>query len=403
MDELRKIRRVRLLPYICGGALGVSLGLALVSTLLFFKAPGSTAAFEHAYGDTPPSAQVASVPASSIDSSRRNAIVMATEKVAPAVVSVTTSFTRVVRYRPFLFEEWFGRYYSLPRKRSYSTLGSGVLIHEDGYVLTNQHVVSRAEEIKVTLSTGETLEGHLVGSAPEYDLALLKVDGKNLPYAPLGNSEDLMVGEWVIAIGSPFGYLLNDPQPTVTVGVVSALHRDVKSEAGSERIFKDMIQTDAAINPGNSGGPLVNSKGEVVGINTFIFSQSGGSIGMGFAIPINRGKWVLDELVTYGRVRSVWLGVSATTITPELAVGLNLDVANGVLIDHIEEGSPSDKAGLRPGDLIEALNGIQVVSVEQANRIIFGAKVGDEISVDINRRGKHQRFVLELVERPDDI
>lgn len=401
MDELQPTRRFRLMPFIFGGLLGISLGLVIISGALFLRSSrGQERADPVA---TTYNAAASNRPAASIDDSRRNAIVVATERVAPAVVTVTTTYTERLRYRSFFFEDWFKRYYSLPQTRTQSTLGSGVIIDRKGYILTNEHVISKAEEIKVTLSNGETLDGKLVASAPEYDIALLKVEADDLPFAPLGDSDSLLVGEWVIAIGSPFGTLLNDPQPTVTVGVVSALHRDVKGDQTGQRIFKDMIQTDAAINPGNSGGPLINSHGEVVGINTFIFSSSGGSIGMGFAIPVDRGKWVLEEMVTYGRVRSIWVGITAVSVTPEIAIGLNLDVKRGVLIENVEENSPALKAGLRPGDLIQMVNGMPVSSVPEANRIIFGSKVGDKLSITVNRKGKQKRFTLELEERPNDI
>jgi S1-C subfamily serine protease len=389
------------MPYIFGGLLGVSLGLVIIAGTLFLKSSRGQASSDPAA--TTYVAAAANQSVASIGDSRRNAIVVATENVAPAVVTVTTTYTERLRYRSFIFEDWFRRHYSLPRTRTQSTLGSGVVIDHRGYILTNEHVISKAEEIKVTLSNGDMLDGTLIASAPEYDLALLKVDADNLTFAPLGDSDSLLVGEWVIAIGSPFGTLMNDPRPTVTVGVVSALHRDVAGDQTGQRIFKDMIQTDAAINPGNSGGPLINSRGEVIGINTFIFSSSGGSIGMGFAIPVNRGKWVLDEMVTYGRVRSIWVGISAVSVTPEIAIGLNLDEKRGVLIDNVEEDSPASKAGIRPGDLIRTVNGISVSSVPEANRIIFGSKVGDRLDISVNRKGEEKRFTLELEERPNDI
>jgi len=405
MDEMQTTRRFRWMPFIFGGLLGISLGLAILSGALFLnssRGQEKSERTERTEAATPVyPAAVTNQPQVPIEDSRRNAIVRATERVAPSVVTVTATYTE--RVRSLLFEDWFRRYYSLPQTRTQSTLGSGVIIDRKGYILTNEHVISKAEEIKVTLSNGETLPGKLVASTPEYDLALIKVEADDLPYAQLGDSDSLMVGEWVIAIGSPFGTLLNDPQPTVTVGVVSALHRDVKGEQTEQRIFKDMIQTDAAINPGNSGGPLINSHGEVVGINTFIFSRSGGSIGMGFAIPVNRGKWVLNEMVTYGRVRSIWVGISAISVTPEIAIGLNLSVRRGVLIDNVEENSPASKAGLQPGDLILTVNGNPVTNVQQANRIIFGSKVGDKLSITVNRKGKRENFTLELEERPNDI
>ena len=401
MDDFKMTRRLKMMPYVFGGLLGIALGFAILSGILFIRSSNSSPAAS-GFEQAGPAAVPAAYTGSSIGDNRRNAIVTATEQIAPAVVSITTIYTEVYR-RSVFFDEWFGRFYSQPRKQHRTTLGSGVIISKDGYILTNEHVVARAEKITVTLSTGEVLDGELLASTPDYDLALLKVEGNNLPVARLGNSNDLLVGEWVIAIGSPFGHLLEDPQPTVTVGVVSAFHRDVKGEQTSNKIFKDMIQTDAAINPGNSGGPLINSRGEVIGINTFIFSGGGGSIGMSFAIPINRGKWVLDEMVSYGRVRAVWVGITATSITPEIAIGLNLDVRRGVLINSIEDDSPAHKAGLRPGDLIQAVNGRPVTSVEAANRIIFGSRVGDELSFDVNRRGKKLHRTLALAERPSDI
>jgi len=280
------------------------------------------------------------------------------------------------------------------------------VISADGYILTNEHVVHKADFVKVTTSDGRTLDAELVGGATEYDLALLKVDSGRMVHAALGDSDGVVVGEWAIAIGSPFGHLLNDTQPTVTVGVISALHRDVKQAPQSDKIFKDMIQTDAAINPGNSGGPLVNAAGEVIGVNSFIFSTgSGGNLGMGFAIPINRGKWVLDEIRNYGRVRAVWIGIRARRVTPELAAGLDLENTQGLLIDAVEDDSPAQKADLRPGDQIVAIDGVNVTTVPAANRIIFGSKVGDKLKIDVIGRGekKQRRIVIELEEKETEI
>src|SRR6185503_20605629 len=173
------------------------------------------------------------------------------------------------------------------------------IVDRSGIVLTNEHVVRNAEDIQVTLPDGRQMPGKLLGASAIYDLAVVRIQGDRLPAATMGNSDDLLVGEWAIAIGNPFGYLLNDPQPSVSVGVISATHRDVKSSATETGVYKDMIQTDASINPGNSGGPLINGDGEVIGINTFIFTQSGGSIGLGFAIPINMARRVMDEVSRY--------------------------------------------------------------------------------------------------------
>ncbi|MEO0141969.1 MAG: trypsin-like peptidase domain-containing protein, partial [candidate division WOR-3 bacterium] len=225
-----------------------------------------------------------------ISKQRMNAIVLAANKVGPAVVSITVIQTRIITISPFddeFFRRFFGDFFPEQRYRQQiKSLGSGVIISPDGFIITNEHVVSNATEINVTLPDARQFKAQIIAADRTMDLALLKVDGHNLPYAELGSSEDLLIGEWVIALGNPFGFMLEDTRPTVTVGVISALNRAIKS-AHEDRIYKDMIQTDAAINPGNSGGPLVNILGQVIGINTFILTSSGGSEGVGFARPIN--------------------------------------------------------------------------------------------------------------------
>ncbi len=229
---------------------------------------------------------------------------------------------------------------------------------------------------------------------------MLKIDGESLPVAVLGDSDDLMIGEWVVAIGNPFGHFLNDPHPTVTAGVVSALHRDVLAEGDSDAIYKDMIQTDAAINPGNSGGPLVNSVGDVVGINSFIFSMSGGSQGVGFAIPVNVARLIINELIEFGRVRDVWVGMRVQDLNPALAQNLGLPAVRGVLASFLEPGSPAERAGIRHGDIVTAVNGEAVETVRQARRAIFGSRVGDVIRVTILRGGESHEFDVKLEEVP---
>jgi serine protease Do len=213
-----------------------------------------------------------------------------------------------------------------------------------------------------------------------------------------------VVGEWAIAIGNPFGFLLNDTQPTVTAGVVSATRRDIKSEAtGNEgSVYKDMIQTDAAINPGNSGGPLVNADGEVIGINTFIFTQGGGSIGLGFAIPINRARRVLDEIHRYGRVRSAWPGMQVQAVTPYIAQRLGYREASGLVVTRVDANGPAAGAGLAVGDRITRVNGIDVKSVDDAQRAIYGASVGDPLDVTFERDGKPRTVKFTLREAPQD-
>jgi serine protease Do len=218
--------------------------------------------------------------------------------------------------------------------------------------------------------------------------------------APLGDSDHLVVGEWAIAIGNPFGFLLNDTQPTVTAGVVSATHRDVKSEATANSVYKNMIQTDAAINPGNSGGPLVNGDGEVVGINTFIFTQGGGSLGIGFAIPINLARRILDEIQRYGRVRAAWPGMQVQPVTPYLARRLGYSDLGGLVVTRVEAGGPAARAGLQVGDRIRKVNGREVNSVDDAQRGIYGAAVGDRIRLTIERAGRRLDLSLTLAEAP---
>jgi serine protease Do len=404
-------QRLGIWPYVFGSILGVSLALIIVSGLLFYRAarvddtvrlPEPTAAWNQGTA------------AGSIDQGRQNAIVEATKRVAPAVVSVTATFRRRKAFSSEA-QRRFWEHYFPGISGAPPSLGSGVIINPDGYILTNDHVISNvfddgrrllremAERILVTLSNGETVEAELVVTADDYDLALLKVTGENLPYAPLGNSGNLVVGEWVIAIGQPFGQLLHDTQPTVTVGVVSALHRDIRDNRSSDKTYKDMIQTDAAINPGNSGGPLVNSRGEVIGINTFIFSTTGGSLGIGFAIPSDRGEWVLKEFQDFGRVREPWLGFKAWDLKPQLAVSLGLKSRRGLVVGEIHHESPAEKAGFKPGDLIVEVNGVTVTSTAMANHIIFGARIGDMITFKIERDRKMRTIEVQLEERPDEI
>lgn len=342
-----------------------------------------------------------------IGGSRRNAIVMAAERVGPSVVSVSVLQTRVYRRSALGYpfnDEFFQRFFHPPLveyREQVPGLGSGFIIDERGYVLTNEHVVHDAEEITVTLADGREMPGRLVGSDLTYDLAVIKVPpSEDLPVCSLADSDQLMVGEWAIAIGNPFGFLLNDRQPTVTAGVVSATRRDVKTDASSLGIYKDMIQTDAAINPGNSGGPLANADGDVIGINTFIFTQGGGSLGIGFAIPINRAKRVVEEIINYGRVRSVWIGLVVDEITPYVARYREIEDTAGLLVSHVEGDSPADLAGIKDGDIIRRINGDGISNAKEARRSLFGSQVGDTIVLNIERDGKRKDFELLLVEAP---
>ncbi len=324
-----------------------------------------------------------------ISDSRRTAIVTAAEKAGPAVVSI--SVTQVIeRYEPLRdpFFDYFFRGGRVARRYQVHSMGSGFIVSRDGLVLTNHHVIQGASAITITLPDGREFSGKPVGADQATDLAVLKIKGENLPSVELGDSKDLYIGEWAIAIGNPFGYLLDDPSPSVTAGVISAINRDVKSERGQSRIYRNMIQTDAAINPGNSGGPLVNSEGKVIGINTFIFSKSGGSVGMGFAIPIHQAKRVVDELVAFGKTRDVHTGIRIQEITRLLALSLGLDSQQGVLVSEVERRSPASKAGLQTGDVIRKLNGEFIQSIEDARGALAGLLVGEELHVEYEREGR---------------
>lgn len=338
----------------------------------------------------------------SITESRENAIVRAARTVGPAVVSISVVQTKYVRGRIPMdpFGGFFDRYLPGPIYRErVPSLGSGVIIDDAGIVLTNEHVVHMAEEIKVSLTDGRTFDARVIGSDPNYDLAVLRITGDKLPVAPIGDSDDLMVGEWVIAVGNPFGYLLNDYQPTVTVGVVSAVNRDINTQS-STGIYKNMIQTDAAINPGNSGGPLANGEGRVIGINTFIFTESGGSLGIGFAIPINVASRVVKEILQYGEVRRIWIGLTVVEVTPYLAAYYNLRQGRGLFVRELEEGSPAHRAGIEVGDLITEVNGEPVSNLGQAQRLIFGAAVGDVVTLRIERNGSERDIKIRLEAMP---
>jgi serine protease Do len=275
-----------------------------------------------------------------------------------------------------------------------------VIVDAAGLVVTNEHVVRDAERVTVTLTDGRQVPAKILGGSATYDLAVLKIDAEHLPVAPLGDSDGLVVGEWAIAIGNPFGYLITDSQPTVTAGVVSATRRDIKSEATSTGVYKNMIQTDAAINPGNSGGPLVNGDGEVIGINTFIFTQGGGSLGIGFAIPANLVRRVLGEIRSYGRVRIAWPGFQVQPVTEYLAQRLAFREAGGLVVTRVDAGGPAAHVGVRVGDRIRKVNAQVVNSVDDAQRSIYGAAVGDQLALVVERGGRTFNLRVTLVEAP---
>jgi serine protease Do len=341
-----------------------------------------------------------------ISFSRRNAIVVAAQKVGPAVVSVGATITRTYREVSPFYDDFFDSFFhdlfpSRKLRQTIPRIGSGVIINRQGYVLTNHHVIEDGEEFFLTLSDGRQFKGKLLGADRYTDIAVLKIDGLNLPYAELGDSDDLIIGEWAIAIGNPFGDVLKDPQPTVTVGVISAVNRSFNPAGEEEHIYQDMIQTDAAINPGNSGGPLVNADGKVIGINTFIVTKSGGSLGIGFAIPINKCKQVLKEVIKYGRVRQVWFGFQLQEMTPLYARSLGLKEAEGFIVVYVERRSPAWQAGLQKGDILLGVDGKSFKSVADVRLLLLSRRVGDKLILTVQRNSRQLKIPLALKERPE--
>ncbi len=338
-------------------------------------------------------------------------------EVGKSVVSITAVQTQTVQYgNPFgqLFGQNFFQYFfgspqqptPKPRERTlrYPVLGSGVIFDKRGYILTNEHVIHNADPDKITvkLPDGREFSGKVIGSDPRSDLAVVKIKGKNLPAAKFGNSNNLKVGQWVIAIGNPFGFLLNDPQPTLTVGVVSALNRSLNgTPLGRGKFYEGLIQTDAAINRGNSGGPLVDTQGKVIGINVAIVSTSGGSEGIGFAIPINTANWVISDLIKGKKVTYGWLGVSIQNLSPGLAKKFGLSPEQkGVLIAGVISNSPAAKAGFKQGDIIAGVEGKEIATTSELMRIIGRTAVGKKVSVKIFRNGKEQDLTVKIGKRP---
>lgn len=342
-----------------------------------------------------------------IHESRRSAIVQAIEKVSPAVVSVNVMQVQAERVADPFSRDFWDLFYSRPkyllRQRQINSAGSGFVFDNQGHIITNYHVVEQADSVaSVTLTDGRNVEVEVVGSDERTDIAVLRAKSGDLPYAQFGDSNDLMAGEWVIAIGNPFGILMNDPQPTVTVGVVSANHRRVSPNVGEgERLYQDMIQTDAAINPGNSGGPLVNANGQVVGVNTMIFSPSGGNIGLGFAIPINRVRRVADEIIKYGRRRDPWAGFKVEDVRglrEDFRSQLNVQADTGALVVNILTEAPAYAAGLRPGDIIVSINGSRVESAVDVDFALWNSFVGDTMSLEYDHQGKRKTISFPIHE-----
>lgn len=311
------------------------------------------------------------------------------EQVTPAVVNINTQSVQYVRSRNNDFYSWFYGLPSAPRERVTQSLGSGVIVDAvQGLILTNHHVVDDADEISVVLHDGETHQATLIGSDEGTDVALIQIEAKNLTALPLADSGELRVGDFVVAVGNPFGL-----GQTVTSGIVSALGRTSLSGLG----YQNFIQTDASINPGNSGGALINLHGELVGINTAIFSPSGGNVGIGFAIPSSLAQRMMQQLITYGTVRRGSLGVEVQDLTPRLIKAFDLD-QQGVMVTAVEEDSPADHAGIQAGDVITQLEGQKINSQKQFENQQGLLELNSDVSIGFLRSGKEKRVITRISE-----
>lgn len=332
----------------------------------------------------------------------QEAFIQVAEDVGPAVVSISTMQVRTLRVGDPYLEEFLRQFFGEPVTRGeklQTGLGSGVIIDKQGYILTNEHVVANADEIQVTLPDGRKLTGVVTGSDSHSDLAIVKIPADTLPVAKLGDSDQVRTGEWAIAIGNPFGYLLEDPKPTLTVGVVSALHRSLSNIARQDAYYGDLIQTDAPINAGNSGGPLVNIRGEVIGINAAIISPSGASAGLGFAIPINRAKRILEDLKLGKDVAYGWIGVWIQPIDEGVAKQLGLSTREGLLVFRVEPGSPAAKAGLKQGDVMAIFNENKLRDSQALVREVNRLSPGTKVPLVYYREGRQVETTIEIGER----
>jgi serine protease Do len=330
-----------------------------------------------------------------VSESRQNAITTAVARVAPAVVTVQTEV--VERVPADMFEQFFGR---RSAERSTPGLGTGFIIRADGIVVTNAHVTAGATSITVMMRDGKTYTAQQIGADETNDIAVLRLTSppKDLPLAPLGNSGNLLVGEWAIAIGNPFGFVLGNPEPSVSVGVISGVGRNLVARGEGPSAYFDMIQTDAAINPGNSGGPLVTADGEVVGVNSSIYSTSGGSIGLGFAIPINRVRRVVDDLLEHGALRRPWVGLKLELDRQ----GTTRDaIATGARVGFVTPGSPADRAGVKTGDVIVRAGDRQIRNVFDWEAELLDLRVGETVQLTVQRGGRESQLRVTIADLPE--
>lgn len=355
--------------------------------------------------DTPlsPAPPPAPLPRDEISTSRQNAITRVVARCAKAVVGITVTEVRTYQrpglYDPFGFfqNDPYFRQFATPRtyKQEIKELGSGFIISPDGYIVTNDHVAGNAAKITVTMLGGKKYDAKIIGTDHATDVALLKIDEENLPYLSLGNSDDVLVGEWSIAFGNPFGFFESNDHPTVTVGVISNMN--VNLQPVDNRSYRGMIQTDAAINHGNSGGPLVDADGEVIGMNATIFSPNDANVGIGFAIPSNRVKSIVEVLKRGGKIdRKFALGFRYQQLDDQVAQYFHLDRNEGLVVTQVATRSAANKADIQPGDIIVEAQGERIRTEDDFESIVLVAKAGDELKLKVYRDGNYKTLTMTL-------
>jgi len=331
-----------------------------------------------------------------IADSRRTAITRAVDRVSPAVVTVQTEARERVSFDPF-FDFFFGGRGG-STSRVVPGLGSGFIVDAGGVVVTNAHVVANADKVSVMQRDGTVFPAEVLGTDETNDIAVLRIKASGLPVVTLGNSQDVLTGEWAIALGNPYGFVLGNSEPTVTVGVISGVGRNLVARGEGPSTYLDMIQTDAAINPGNSGGPLVNADGEVIGVNSSIYSPSGGSVGLGFAIPINRVKRVVEDLVAHGAVRRPWIGARMRYPTDN---NVREAIAAGAVVATVLTGSPAERSGLQPGDIVLRVDARVIRNPYDWEAVLLDLRVGERISLRVKRGSRELDIAVTVQDLPE--